>query len=187
MVSPVAAEEDFQAAELREGGNSMMNLLRNLLYGPWLIKFKLSSSERREIERTIASVEKRTSSQVCVVIEAALPFSHLIRRCTARQRAIEVFASQHIWNTERNNGVLFYILFSERNVEIVADRGFDGKVSAEEWENICLNMERDLRGGLTIGAAIQRSIESIGSVASVVFPGIGESPTDGLPNDVKVI
>ena len=38
-----------------------------------------------------------------------------------------------VWDTDANNGVLIYVLLADRDVEIVADRGYNGRVSPEEW------------------------------------------------------
>ena len=59
-------------------------------------------------------------------------------------------------DTEHNNGVLIYLLFAERDVEIVADRGFNIRVSAAQWEAICRTMEArfgkgEFEAGLTEG------------------------------------
>jgi uncharacterized membrane protein len=52
-----------------------------------------------------------------------------------------------VWNTEENNGVLVYVLLADRAVEIVADRGVDRKVGAEEWGAIARVMEEHFRAG----------------------------------------
>ena len=58
-----------------------------------------------------------------------------------------------MWDTEANNGVLIYLLLADRDVEIVADRGFNTRVSGREWEAICLEMEACFaRGGYEAGA-----------------------------------
>ncbi len=41
-----------------------------------------------------------------------------------------------MWDTKHNNGVLIYLLFADRNVEIVADRGIHARVDSQEWEKI---------------------------------------------------
>ena len=66
---------------------------------------------------------------------------------SARERALEVFAELGVWNTRERNGVLIYVLLAERDVEIVADRGFDGRVSNDEWQRICTLIERELAAG----------------------------------------
>jgi uncharacterized membrane protein len=94
------------------------------------------------IQRDIATLEKRHSGEVCFVVEAELTSGQLWRGLASRDRAREVFATQGVWNTEENNGVLIYVLLAERRVEIVADRGIDAKVEAAEWRAICDDMDR---------------------------------------------
>ena len=47
-----------------------------------------------------------------------------------------------MWDTERNNGVLLYLLLAERDVEIVADRGLQRQVTREVWKRVCRAMEK---------------------------------------------
>jgi uncharacterized membrane protein len=62
---------------------------------------------------------------------------HDLARARAARRALEVFAHLRVWDTEHNNGVLIYVQLADRIVEIVADRGFRGRVSPAEWEAVC--------------------------------------------------
>jgi uncharacterized membrane protein len=66
---------------------------------------------------------------------------------SARERAIEVFTELEVWDTIERNGVLIYVLLAERDVEIVADSGFDGRVSSEEWQRVCTLIEREFKAG----------------------------------------
>jgi uncharacterized membrane protein len=87
----------------------------------------------------------------------------------ARERAIQVFSELGVWDTERNNGVLLYLLLAERDVEIVADRGFNGKVTAAEWEEVCRRMESWLREGRHPEAVIA-GIDAISRIVARHFP-----------------
>ena len=77
------------------------------------------------IEARVAASEKRHSGEIRVVVEAGLPFSYLRRGATPRERAVALFGKLGVWDTERNNGVLIYLLLAERAIEIVADRGLN--------------------------------------------------------------
>jgi hypothetical protein len=103
--------------------------------------------ELARIERAIAEGELRHSGQVCFALEAALPLSRVWQNASPRDRALEVFGLLRVWDTERNDGVLVYILLADRDVEIVADRGIHAKVGSAAWEAICLKMEASLRAG----------------------------------------
>jgi hypothetical protein len=94
------------------------------------------------IERAVAEQEKRHRGELRVAIEGGLPLMALFAGCTARERAFEHFARLRVWDTRDNTGVLIYLLLADRRVEIVADRGIDSKVSADEWQSICRAMEK---------------------------------------------
>jgi len=99
------------------------------------------------IERAIADGETRHGGQVCFAVEAALPPVRLWGQVTPRERALEVFGYLRVWDTERNDGVLVYLLLADRDVEIVADRGIHRAVGNEVWEAICRTMEAHFRDG----------------------------------------
>jgi len=52
-----------------------------------------------------------------------------------------------VWDTEENNGVLIYLLIADRDIEIVADRGINARVTPAEWEGICRGVEQALARG----------------------------------------
>jgi uncharacterized membrane protein len=98
------------------------------------------------VEKSIGMAERGSSGQIRLVVECHWPLWQVAHQ-TARSRALEWFSHLRVWDTEHNNGVLIYLLFAERDVEILADRGFNGKVSAAQWEAICQLMESNFREG----------------------------------------
>jgi uncharacterized membrane protein len=97
------------------------------------------------IEHEIHAAESRHSGELRFVVETALEGPALWRDLAPRQRALDVFAHLRTWDTSRRNGVLIYLLLADRDVEIVADRGYEGLVSAAEWERTCRAMETEFR------------------------------------------
>ena len=79
----------------------------------------------RASRRASPRARTRHSGEIRVCVEAGLPFSYLRRGATPRERAVALFGKLGVWDTERNNGVLIYLLLAERAIEIVADRGLD--------------------------------------------------------------
>ena len=51
------------------------------------------------------------------------------RGVSARERAIEVFSRLRVWDPEENTGVLIYVQWLDRRVEIVVDRGVAAQVA----------------------------------------------------------
>jgi uncharacterized membrane protein len=134
------------------------------------------------IERAITESEATHGAQIRFAIEAALEPGEAWAGKTPRERALEVFAALGVWDTEANNGVLIYLLLADRDVEIVADRGYNGKVSAAEWSTVCETMERDLRAGKFEAAAID-GVRETGRLVARHFPApAGGRDQDELPN-----
>lgn len=94
------------------------------------------------IQRAVTEGEQRHAGQIRFAAEAALPASDVVRGITPRQRAEQVFAQLRVWDTHANSGVLIYVLYADRAIEIVADRGIAAKVAQSEWTSICERMRQ---------------------------------------------
>ena len=111
-----------------------------------------------------------------------LPLSYLRRGATPRERAVALFGKLGVWDTERNNGVLIYLLLAERAIEIVADRGLNRHVPAAEWAEIAATMksafqERDFEGGLL------RAVDAVDALLVRHFAAqAGDSDVNELPD-----
>ena len=146
-----------------------MRALRHLLVLPGTVARAFPADSLAAIEQAIRRSEQLHDGEIRFAVEAALDPLHLWRGENARQRALEVFSELRVWDTERNNGVLLYLLLAERDVEIVADRGFNGKVTAAEWEEVCRRMESWLREGRHPEAVIA-GIDAISRIVARHFP-----------------
>jgi uncharacterized membrane protein len=129
------------------------------------------------IEDAVGASEKVHRAEIRVAIETALDLRALWRIKSARQRALEVFTELEVWDTRERNGVLIYLLLAERDVEIVADSGFDGRVGASEWSRVCESIEREFalghwRDGVLAG------IEAVTVLLTREFPATGPSPNE---------
>ena len=88
---------------------------------------------------------------------------------SARERAIEVFSQLRVWDTEHNNGLLIYLLLADRAVEIVADRGIHAKVGADEWGNVCRQMEAAFKQANYEGGVVS-GIQAVTQHLASIFP-----------------
>jgi Predicted membrane protein len=139
------------------------------------------------IERAVAESEREHGGEIRFAVEAALEPGEVSAGKTPRHRALEVFATLGVWDTEANNGVLIYLLLADHDVEIVADRGLNGKVSAAEWSAVCDAMEQDLRAGRFEAGAVQ-GIRAVGRLLARSFPpSPGGRDEDELPNRPAVL
>jgi hypothetical protein len=164
---------------------SMKRIARHLMATRWRVNRAFPGGTLIAIDRAIKASEATHRGEIRFVVEGALDTAPLLRGQTARERAIDVFSQLRIWDTERNNGVLIYLLLADRNVEIVADRGIDAKVGPREWERICRNMEAafrqaDFEGGVVGG------IREVTRHLAEHFPPIGDDRNE-LPDKPVVL
>lgn len=134
-----------------------------------------------QIESDIAAAEARHAGQIRFVIETSLPFLALWHGVTPRERALQLFAQLHIWDTQANNGVLIYVLRADRAVEIIADRGINVAVKGAEWDLICREVERQFRAGqYALGS--RAAIDGVARLLGRHFPAGPSVAGDELPN-----
>lgn len=126
---------------------SLRRMLRHLCFPPWRLGRVLPRRSLAAITGAIRDSERTHSGEIHFAVENALDWRRLRRGISARERALEVFSLLRVWDTERNNGVLIYLLLADRDVEIVADRGIARRVASEDWERICRGMESAFREG----------------------------------------
>jgi len=134
------------------------------------------------IQARVAESEKRHSGEVRVVVEAGLPFSYLRRNATPRDRAVKLFGKLGVWDTERNNGVLIYLLLAEHAIEIVADRGLNRVVAPAEWTEIAASMQSAFQAG-DFEAGLLRAVDAVDALLVRHFAARpGEVDVNELPD-----
>lgn len=143
-------------------------LLAHTLTSRRTVRKALPTESMNALEQTIGMAERGSSGQIRLVVEANWPLLH-VKHGASRARALEWFSQLRVWDTEHNNGVMIYLLFAERDVEIIADRGFNTRILPEQWETICRAMEArfvkaEFEAGLTEG------INTIGDLLREHFP-----------------
>lgn len=149
-----------------------MNLKRVMLHlstGRAAVRRAFPQQTLDAIERAIRATEAQHDGQIRFAVEHALDLSPLLAGQSARQRAVEVFANLHVWDTEHNNGVLIYLLLADRDVEIIADRGIHARLNKDVWESICQRMEALFREG-RFEAGVLAGIHAVGEHLTRHFP-----------------
>jgi uncharacterized membrane protein len=153
---------------------------RHLFATRWRTGQHFTSAVLDEIEAAIQDVEGRHSGEIRFVIETALDVEEIWRDLPPRARALEVFSHLGVWDTAANNGVLIYVLFADRDVEIVADRGIAARVPQESWEKACREIEAHYREGRFAQGSVA-GIRSVGELLAQHFPGQGADANE-LPD-----
>lgn len=143
------------------------------------------------LAQRVAASEARHTGQICLCVEGALPLSYVWRagrqaslNAVVRQRALAWFGRLRVWDTERNNGVLIYLLLAERRIEIVADRGLHRCASAQDWQAVVQHLSMQLHTGDT-ETGLTQALEEISALLVAHFaPTPGQPQPNELPNRV---
>ncbi|HEU4708441.1 MAG TPA: TPM domain-containing protein [Methylophilaceae bacterium] len=159
---------------------SCSRFFRHLFSGPWRAGRHFSTTALQHIAEEIRLSELTHTGEIRFAVEASLhPFTILAGK-TPRARALELFSTLNVWDTEHNNGILVYLLLADRDVEIVADRGIHQKVDAHTWEAICREMEAAFRRGEFESGTLM-GIRQLGKVLQRYFPADGTNNNE-LPD-----
>jgi putative membrane protein len=90
----------------------------------------------------------------------------------ARRLARATFLEQGLAGTEERNAVLFFVSLAEHHVEIIADRGIDGKVSPGKWQAIVDEFAAKVKHG-RVEEGYLGAIAELGELLATHFPAIG--------------
>ena len=167
-------------------GRQMLNKLKTIIRHAWLDP----SDARRAIPpdlldrlaRRVSASESRHTGQIRIYVEAALPMSYLLRldrqnaaassmKALIRQRAVMMFGKLRMWDTEHNNGVLIYLQLAERAIEIVADRGVNRQVTAQQWSSVTATMGSSFKNG-EFEDGLTEAIGEVTSLLAAHFPAL---------------
>jgi len=160
--------------------NTLQRLLRHLFATHWHMRRLFPAQALDRLEQAIGEVEAGHSGELRLVIENELDLASILAGKSPQVRAREVFGRFGVWDTQHNNGVLIYLLLADRRVEVVADRGFRGLVSDEEWAGVCRAMEVEFRAG-RFAAGAEAGIRAAGVLIGRHFPSDGEQRNE-LPD-----
>ncbi len=147
-------------------------LARHALASHWSTRRRFPGATLDAIEQAVVRAELAHAGEIRFAIETALPPLHVLRDVSAHARALEVFGLLRVWDTEHNNGVLIYVQIADRHVEILADRGFRGRVAEAEWAGVCRLMEEHYRAG-RFEAGSLAGVEAVGVLIARHYPGEG--------------
>jgi uncharacterized membrane protein len=159
--------------------------LRHAFMLPWRWRVLFPKAVLSEIEQAVKHSEHQHSGELRFAVENKLALNKIWYGMSVGQRAIEVFSDYQVWDTEENSGVLIYLLLADREVHIVADRGFKMRVPQAEWDEVAEAMSQQFRRGDFRGGSLE-GIERITKLLSVHFPP-GKDDRNDLPNKPVII
>lgn len=166
------------AGSSRDSAMDLGRTLRHISSTGWGLRRAFDDNVLAAVESTILETESIHGGEICFAIEDNLSLRELWRNKSPRGRAVEIFARLGVWDTQHNNGVLIYVLWADRNVEIIADRGLAKAIGAHEWRAVSERME-GLFAQMRTQDAVVEGIRAVGSLIAREFP---TSERNELPN-----
>jgi uncharacterized membrane protein len=155
-------------------------LWRHRLATPRQVRRTFDAAAFERIEAAIAEGESLHRGELRFAVEADLDLSSLWADKTPRERALEVFATQGIWDTEENTGVLIYLLWADHAVEIIADRAASRSLPQARWQEICAGVADACRAGNHV-AGILDAVSTVNQALAATLPAQARDQ-DELPN-----
>jgi uncharacterized membrane protein len=144
------------------------------------VRRRIGSAGLERLHAQVQASETRHLGELRLCVEGGLGWQDLRQKTTARQRALHLFSTLHVWDTEHNNGVLIYLLLAEHRIEILADRGIMDRAGAEVWPEIAQQLGAQLREG-HFEQGLGQAIEAVTQVLATHFPA---DPDKGNPNEL---
>ena len=173
-VRPVAGDKQGTAWQ------KLRRIWRHRLASDRQVAATFDDAALARIETAIAEGERRHRGEVRFAVEAELDLYSLWAGMTPRERALQVFSEQGIWDTEENTGVLIYLLWADHAVEIIADRAANRCLPSEGWQEICAAMAQASREGRHVEGVVT-AIHAVSGALSAAVPA-REEDRDELPN-----
>jgi uncharacterized membrane protein len=138
------------------------------------------------VERAVAAAEKAHDVELRVVVEGGLPLAALVRGVDSRARAVELFSQLGVWDTRNNTGVLIYLQFADRKIEIVADRGISALVPQQDWDAACSAIAAEFAAG-RFEQGVLAGIERVSRLLEQHVPPPPADDADELPDRPTVL
>ena len=130
--------------------------VRHMLVPSWRVDRAFTPEVMAAIELAVQDSEARHRGEIRFAVEGGLDFPALLQGVDARSRAVDVFAYLRVWDTEENTGVLIYVQWLDRRVEMAFREGRYGPGAVE-------------------------AVRAVGELLAGPFPARGDNP-DELPN-----
>lgn len=133
--------------------------------------------EQKRIVEAIRQAEKATSGEIRVHVEPRCANTDPV------QRAIEVFAHLGMHQTKEQNGVLFYLAYTDRKFAVLGDKGIDAKVPNDFWESTKDLLRSHFAAGKH-AEGLSLGIERAGQQLKQYFPYASDD-TNELADDIS--
>jgi uncharacterized membrane protein len=141
-----------------------------------------SDDELLRISNKIKEAEKKTSAEIVAVIKEERKLFE--RKKTLRELAEDEFIKAGIVNTAEKTGVLIFILLSEKQFYILADKKISDNIPQQTFDSIANEMSNQFKLG-KFSSGIINCIERLSELLSWNFP-IKPNDIDELSNKIVI-
>jgi uncharacterized membrane protein len=159
----------------------VVRLLRHLAWPDIRTRSMMNTALRERLKEAVSRAEHETALEVRICVEGSLSLAEIFSGVAPRQRALDIFSSDRVWDTEHNTGMLIYLCIADHALEIIVDRGLKvPQALLDEWAESFKPKE-------SIVTALEELLQriSIWSKASLPFVHVTRT-ADELKNDVEV-
>jgi uncharacterized membrane protein len=146
-----------------------VRLCRHLLATRGRAKTLFAQATMLRMQEAIVRGEALHRGDVRLIIETAMPLRKVWRGMTTRQRALDLFGTFRVWDTEEQNGVLFYVNLADRALEVIADRAASRGTGDQHWLFACQLAQESFRQG-EFEAGIVAALDAIDRAIAAAFP-----------------
>ncbi len=166
-------------------GNRLQRLWRHWIGGRRAAQRAFTPSCLNAIEQEIAAGELKHRCEIRFVVEADMDLGLVRAGVTPKQRALDLFARLGVWDTEENVGLLLYVSFADRSVELIVDRAIKSRLGDDHWHQKLVHLSAAYRQDHFEAATIDL-IKSINEDLQIHFPA-NEYSINELPNKPTLI
>ena len=151
------------------------------------VRRQLGAAGLNRLQAQVRASEVQHLGELRLCIEGGLSWQDLKDGQTARSRALHLFSTLRVWDTEHNNGVLIYLLLADHRIEILADRGIMARAGHQPWAHIAQQLAVSLHNG-QFEQGLSHAIEAVTQLLAAHFPADPDrdNPNE-LPDKVVVI
>jgi len=135
-----------------------------------------TKEQQAQILAAIKEAEKATAGEIRVHIETRLTGDIL-------DRAAWIFKRIRMHETEKRNGVLFYLAVRNKQFAIIGDGGINAKVSKNFWDNVKGLLQKHFRNEKFTEGLVE-GILLAGSQLKEHFPRIKDDVNE-LPDEIS--
>lgn len=141
----------------------------NFFVAPWSFRRHFTPAVAETLQSFVSEAERKHNAELKIAVDENLSLGELIWNVDPREKAHTVFSRLQVWDTECNNGVLLYILFSEHRIEIVTDRAVTKLKLHEAFRTICSQLEKAFAAEQYV-TGFQKAIDEISELLAKHFP-----------------